>query len=133
MGISIQEFLAGRDACPVCETKGDQQHCITALLSREDSCILYNSMFYNQNIHTHSDTMLLQEIRATTDPTVVLDYYVRSEQVTQRINARPDKVSVWNWVYQTYIPNMLVKVRTGKKEDTIKTIDSMLCEIEKKY
>jgi len=133
MGISIQEFLAGREPCPVCETKGDQQHCITALLSREDSCILYNSMSYNQNIHTHSDTTLLQAIRATTDPTVVLDYYVRSEQVTQRINARTDKVDVWNWVYQTYIPNMLVKVRADQKEHAIKAIDDMLCEIEKKY
>jgi hypothetical protein len=133
MGISIQEFLAGREPCPVCETEGDQQHCITALLSREDSCILYNSMLYNQNIHTHSDTTLLQAIRATTDPTVVLDYYVRSEQVTQRINARTDKVDVWNWVYQTYIPNMLVKVRAGQKEHAIKAIDDMLCEIEKKY
>ena len=133
MGISIQEFLAGRESCPVCETEGNQQHCITALLSREDSCILYNSMLYNQNIHTHSDTTLLQAIRATTDPTVVLDYYVRSEQVTQRINARTDKVDVWNWVYQTYIPNMLVKVRAGQKEHAIKAIDDMLCEIEKKY
>ena len=133
MGISIQEFLAGREPCPVCETEGDQQHCITALLSREDSCILYNSMSYNQNIHTHSDTTLLQAIRATTDPTVVLDYYVRSEQVTQRINARTDKVDVWNWVYQTYIPNMLVKVRADQKEHAIKAIDDMLCEIEKKY
>jgi hypothetical protein len=133
MGISIQEFLAGREPCPVCETEGDQQHCITALLSREDSCILYNSMSYNQNIHTHSDTTLLQAIRATTDPTVVLDYYVRSEQVTQRINARTDKIAVWNWVYQTYIPNMLVKVRAGQKEHAIKAIDDMLCEIEKKY
>lgn len=133
MGISIQEFLAGREPCPVCETEGDQQHCITALLSREDSCILYNSMLHNQNIHTDSDTTLLQAIRATTDPTVVLDYYVRSEQVTQRINARTDKIAVWNWVYQTYIPNMLVKVRTGQKEHAIKAIDDMLCEIEKKY
>lgn len=133
MGISIQEFLEGRVACPVCDAKGDQQHCITALLSRADSCILFNSMFYNQNARTDSDTKLLQEIRATTDPTVVLDYYVRSEQVTQRINARADKVDVWNRIYKTYIPNMLVKVRAGKKEDAVKTIDGMLREIEKKY
>jgi hypothetical protein len=64
---------------------------------------------------------------------VVLDYYIRSEQVTQRINAREDRADVWNRVYKTYIPNMLVKVRAGKKEDAIKTIDGMLREIEKKY
>jgi hypothetical protein len=133
MGISIQEFLSGRVACPVCDASGDQEHCITALLSREDSCILFNSMFHNQNARTDSDTKLLQEIRATTDPKVVLDYYIRSEQVTQRINAREDRVDVWNRVYKTYIPNMLVKVRAGKKEDAVKTIDGMLREIEKKY
>jgi hypothetical protein len=133
MGISIQEFLEGRVACPVCDAKGDQQHCITALLSRADSCILFNSMFHNQNSRTDSDTKLLQQIRATTDPKIVLDYYIRSEQVTKRINDREDCVDVWNRIYKTYIPNMLVKVRAGKKEDAIKTIDGMLREIEKKY
>ncbi len=133
MGISIQEYLAGRVACPVCDASGDQEHCITALLSRQDSCILFNSMMHNQDTRTDADTKLLQELRATSNPQTVLNYYVRSQQVTQRINARSDRVNVWNVIYNTYIPNMLSQIRAGRKEDALNTIMSILGEVENKY
>ena len=133
MGISIQEFLSGRVACPVCDAKGDQEHCITALLSRIDSCIIFNSMYHNQNSRTDSDTALLQNLRATTDPNQVLDYYVRSERVVQRINAREDHKVIWDKIYRTYIPPMLVKVRAGQKQAAVDLLNTMLAEVEARY
>jgi hypothetical protein len=56
MGISIQEFLAGREPCEVCDSTGNQHHCITELLSRQDSCILYNAKGLNQTEQILNDT-----------------------------------------------------------------------------
>ena len=44
MGISVEEYLHNRQACAQCQEHGDEEHCVTTLLSREDNCIFYNSI-----------------------------------------------------------------------------------------
>lgn len=133
MGVSLQEFLAGRVACPVCDANGDQAHCITALLSREDSCILYNSIFHNQDHQTESDVTLLQNLRANTDPNKVLDYYARSEKVVQRINSAVNSKDIWNQIYRKHIPSLLEKVRAGQLQEAAGLLTAMLVEVENTY
>ena len=44
MGISVEEYLHNRQACAKCQEHGDEEHCVSTLLSREDNCIFYNSI-----------------------------------------------------------------------------------------
>ena len=133
MGISIQEFLAGREPCEVCDASGNQNHCITELLSRQDSCILFNAIEHNQDDQTWNDTVLLQELRYITDANKVLEYYIRSQKITENINARSNKVDIWNCVYETYVKHILIKVRNFEREQAFKDIMIMVEAMESSY
>jgi hypothetical protein len=133
MGISIQEFLAGREPCAVCEESGDQHHCITELLSRVDSCILYNAMGLNQTSEILNDTALLQELRSVSNPTQVLDYYIRSQAITTDINSRPNREDIWNHIYNQYIPPILTLLRDRQREATMNAIMALVTELERSY
>lgn len=133
MGISIQEFLAGREPCAVCEESGDQHHCITELLSRVDSCILYNAMGLNQTSEILNDTALLQELRSVSNPTQVLDYYIRSQAITTDINSRPNREDIWNHIYNQYIPPILTLLRDRQREATMSAIMALVTELERSY
>jgi hypothetical protein len=131
--LSVQEFLAGREPCDVCEANGDQHHCITELLSRQDSCLIFNAIENNQNHQTPNDTALLQELRAITSPQKVLDYYFRSQKLTQMINAKSDKLAIWNHVYQYHITTILELVRNRQTDEAYDAIMSMVESLEKEY
>lgn len=133
MGISIQEFLAGREPCEVCDSSGNQHHCITELLSRQDSCILYNSIGHNETLETANDTVLLQELRYISNPQKVLDYYIRSSKITEDINSRPNSVDIWNFIYNQYIPPILNLLRARQREDTLDAILNLVLELERSY
>ena len=133
MGISIQEFLSSREPCAVCEASGDQHHCITELLSRQDSCILYNSMGLNQDYHTMNDTALLQEMRATTAPDVVLDYYIRSERITRFINSMPNSDDVWNTIYFESVKPMLPDLRFRRTDVFLENLERLVENLELRY
>ena len=133
MGISIQEFLAGREPCEVCDASGNQNHCITELLSRQDSCILFNAIEHNQDDQTWNDTVLLQELRYITDANKVLEYYIRSQKITENINARSNKIDIWNSVYETYVKQILEKARNFEREQAFKDIMTMVESMERTY
>lgn len=133
MGISLQEFLAGREPCDICDSLGNQQHCITELLSRQDSCILFNAISYNQSLETANDTVLLQELRYVSNPQKVLNYYVRSADITQDINSRPNSVDIWNFIYNQYMPPILYLLRGRQREATLDAILNLVSELERSY
>ena len=133
MGISLQEFLAGREPCDICDSSGNQHHCITELLSRQDSCILFNAIALNQGTELLNDTALLQELRSVSDPQRVLDYYIRSSDITQDINSRPNSVDIWNFIYNQYIPPILYLLRDRQREATLDAILNLVSELERSY
>lgn len=131
--LSIQEFLAGREPCDVCSSTDNQQHCISELLSRQDSCILFNAIEHNQTDQTPNDTVLLQELRYVSNPVKVLDYYIRSQRITEDINSRPNRVDIWNFIHQVYVGKILLKLRTLDKVGTFNDIMTMVKELEVNY
>lgn len=131
--LSIQEFLAGREPCEVCSDNDNQQHCISELLSRQDSCILFNAIEHNQTDQTPNDTVLLQELRYVSNPVQVLEYYVRSQKITEDINSRPNSVDIWKVVYQLYVDNILKKLRSLDRVGTFNEIMSMVNALEVNY
>lgn len=133
MGISVQEFLAGREPCEVCDANGDQEHCISELLSRQDSCILYNSIELNQDNQTLNDTVLLQELRYLADPRKVLDYYIRATAITSDINSRRNRIDIWNTIYENYVVKILHQVRAREREIAFDKIMAMVEELEQEY
>ena len=118
MGISIQEFLAGREPCEVCDSTGNQHHCITELLSRQDSCILFNAMGLNQTEQILNDTALLQELRSVIDP---------------NINSRSNSVDIWNHIYNQYLTSVITRLRSRDRQGTFDLIMQVVTELERSY
>ena len=130
MGISLDDFVAGREPCAVCDSAGDQHHCITQLLSRLDCCIFYNTMEINQDRNTPSDVQQLQELRSVLDPERVLEYYFRSREIVEHINLRPNRISAWQDVYDRYVIKMLRKMRSDSAKAIVPDVFVMLTELE---
>lgn len=130
MGITIQEFLAGREPCDVCDAKGDQLHCVSELLSRLDSCILMNAIARNQDQHTYNDQVLLQELRYVSDPQTVLDYYIRSQRIVERVSRQADSEAQWNLIYGQWVLPVLETLRRRDSQATMHQIMSMVNELE---
>jgi hypothetical protein len=131
--LSVQEFLAGREPCDVCDATGNQQHCISELLSRQDSCILFNAIGHNQSDETFNDTALLQELRYLSDPSQVLDYYIRSTRIVQDINSRPNSTDIWNYIHNQYLGPVLQLLRSRNREATLDAILRIVNDLEKTY
>mgnify|MGYP003705533505 CR=1 FL=1 len=73
MGISLEDYIAGRTACEHCEATGNQVACVTELLSREDSCIFYNAIWKNGDPRDDNDIQYLQKFRGSQAPNEVLE------------------------------------------------------------
>lgn len=130
MGISLDDFVAGREPCAVCDSIGDQQHCITQLLSRLDCCIFYNTMEFNQDRHTPTDVAQLQQLRTVCDSAQVLEYYFRSREIVEHINLRPHRITAWRDVYDRYVVKMLRRMRAESAKVIVDDVFVMLTELE---
>jgi hypothetical protein len=127
MGISIEEFLQDQQPCEVCDSTGNQQHCVTELLSRVDCCIFYNVVHLNLAAHTDVIAML-QSLRASGDRQMVLDYYVRSKKIVEIINQQSDPSKSWTDIWDQYVSSIFHKVKNG--QDVIVDVFEMLEDLE---
>jgi hypothetical protein len=131
MGISLEEYLRDRQACEHCDATGDQEHCVTTLLSREDSCVFYNALTKNGDPHDDGDVALLQNFRSVIPEAQVLDYYFRASTIVQAINAEPgDHTDLWMDITNTYVYPILDLVRAENYEAAYASILTMLTELE---
>lgn len=131
MGISLEEYLKNREACEHCDATGDQEHCVTTLLSREDSCVFYNALIKNGDPHDDDDVVLLQNFRSVIPESQVLDYYIRASKIVQAINAEPgDHTDLWMDITRTYVYPILDLVRAESYEAAYASILIMLTELE---
>jgi hypothetical protein len=131
MGISLEEYLKDRQACEHCDATGDQEHCVTTLLSREDSCVFYNALIKNGDPHDDGDVVLLQNFRSVIPESQVLDYYIRASKIVQAINAEPgDHTDLWMDITRTYVYPILDLVRAESYEEAYASILTMLTELE---
>ena len=122
MAIDIKEFLAR----PYLE----QCHWITNSLGRLSQCMIYTAAVQNK---TTQHVPELRQLRNLIDVKTAVDYHNRSEQVTQRIMARPDSAEVWSGIYNQYIVNIAVLAAAGNATAAWVAIMAMLAEVESKY
>ena len=134
MGISLEEYLKNKEACPVCTEHGDDNHCRSTLLSREDNCLIMNSILYNDDAYDNMDVIYLQSLRGTASEEKILEYYIRSEKLVRRIKgSNGNSVETWSFYYKTYVHDIIQDLRIQHTQDALNKILEMLDSIEASF
>jgi hypothetical protein len=138
MGLSVEQYLARRQACEDCITHGDEDHCETTLLSREDNCLMYNMVwaYHIPNREKHlsftpdernrmsaaalAEAQLLQDLRSKLHADNVVDYYIRSQNLVTMIKGvHSNDRSVWAAYYTRFMPIILDHLRNKRYADAM--------------
>lgn len=136
MGISLEEYLRDRAACQHCVDNDDQEHCVTELLSREDSCIFYNAYTKatpdnRAESEIEAEVELLTNLRTYTDGEIVLDYYVRASRIVRQLNGNPLVDSdFWTNILYRYINPIMVQLKIGNIEEAKTEVLKMLDDLD---
>jgi len=146
MGISVEQYLHDRQACAQCKEHGDEEHCVSTLLSREDNCIFYNAILAYHlpvrskdaaftpdegNSNAQKDFVLLQELRGSVYEDKMVEYYVRSERIVTQIKGiHKNDQTIWRGYYDRYVRNILNSLRNGNKSEGIVKTAEMLEALE---
>ena len=142
MGISVEEYLHNRQACAQCQEHGDEEHCVTTLLSREDNCIFYNSILAyhlpsrtkttpftpdEDNAAAQADFALLQAYREYINEDKMVEYYVRAEKIVTQIRGiHQNDRSIWKGYYERYVKDILDALRNNNKSTAVvKTVEML--------
>ena len=146
MGISVEQYLHDRQACAQCREHGDEEHCVSTLLSREDNCIFYNAILAYHlparssdaaftpeegNANAQTDFVLLQALRDSIYEDKMVEYYVRSERIVTQIKGihRNDQ-TVWRGYYERYVRAILNSLRNDNMSEAIVKTAEMLEALE---
>ena len=146
MGISVEQYLHDRQACAQCREHGDEEHCVSTLLSREDNCIFYNAILAyhlptrskdaaftpnEDNANAQRDFVLLKALRDSVYEDKTVEYYVRSERIVTQIKGihRNDQI-IWRGYYDRYVRDILNSLRNDNKSDAIIKTAKMLEALE---
>ena len=122
MTVDIKEFLKK----PYLE----QCRWITLTLGRLHRCMIHTAAVQNK---TTQHVPELRQLRHLVAVETAVDYHNRSEQVTQRINARSDSDKVWSEIYNQYIPAIVVLANADNPGGAWAAIMAMLAEVESRY
>ena len=142
MGISVEEYLHNRQACAQCQEHGDEEHCVSTLLSREDNCIFYNAILAyhlptrtkttpftpdEHNTAAQADFVLLQAFREYINEDKMVAYYVQAEKtVTQIRGIHQNDRSIWKGYYERYVRDILDSLRNNDKSAAVvKTVEML--------
>jgi hypothetical protein len=131
MGITIEEYLAQREPCAVCDSTGNTEYCITHMLSRFDNCLFYNAVILNSDPYDNNDTLLLQNVRASIPGNKVLEYYMRAEPLVKKFKSDHGNDTVfWTGIYDRFIHDIILAVRAGQKDNAVTKVFAMLDTLE---
>jgi len=122
MTVDIKEFLKK----PYLE----QCRWITLTLGCLNQCMIHTAAVRNK---TTQHVPELRQLRHLVAVEIAVDYYNRSEVVTQRINARSDSAEVWGEIYNQYIPAIVVLANADNPGGAWTAIMAMLAEVESSY
>jgi hypothetical protein len=146
MGISVEQYLHDRQACAQCREHGDEEHCVSTLLSREDNCIFYNAILAYHlptrskdaaftpdegNVNAQTDFVLLQGLRDSVYEDKMVEYYVRAERIVTQIKGiHKNDQTIWRGYYERYVRNILNSLRNSNKSEAIIKTAEMLEALE---
>jgi hypothetical protein len=131
MGITIEQYLATRQPCTVCNDEGTQDYCITHMLSRDDNCLFYNAIILNSDPYDNADVLLLQNLRSSISGEKVLEYYYRSEPLVKLFKRQHGNNSeFWTGIYNRFIREILTEIRANNRTQVVTLIFNMLDTLE---
>jgi len=122
MTVDIKEFLT--------RPQLEQFRWITLTLGVMNRCMIHTAAVRN---NTTQHVPELRQLRHLVAVETAVDYHNRSEQVTQRINARSDSDKVWSEIYNQYIPAIVVLANADNPGGAWAAIMTMLTEVESRY
>jgi hypothetical protein len=147
MGISVEEYLAKKAACADCIAHGDEDHCVSTLLSREDNCLFYNIILAYHlpdrnktqaftpdemtSVAVQREFALLKSLRDKIKEEKVVEYYVRAQNIVTMIKGihQNDRL-IWAGYYDRYVTDILKDIKDGKDEDAVTKMYIMIEELE---
>ena len=135
MSITIEHYLKDMKECPVCHDHGSEKMKDTVVLSREDNCLIYNSIWFNEDPHDNADILLLQKMRASISEVKVLEYYYRSNLIVKHIKILADRnqVDFWQYYYQKYVFDIVQFLKVNDTTTACDKIFKMLDELEAEH
>jgi hypothetical protein len=134
MGITIAEYLAQREPCTVCDVEGTVDYCITHMLSRYDNCLFYNGIINNNNNYDNADVLLLQNLRSSIPGQRVLDYYIRSQPLVQKLKLlHGNDQQFWSVIYSRFLASIVNSLKVGNNQEAESKIFEMLDTLEAEY
>lgn len=134
MGISVAEYFAQKEACASCVEHGDEEHCVTTLLSRKENCFFYNVIHMNLGEYTEEERELARNIRNDMSEEQLVNYYIRGENVIE--NMRLFELPHYEQLEIITRINFMYIHKIMKNKDKSKVFDmlmQMLDAIEKEY
>ena len=122
MTVDTKEFLK----------KSYPEQClwITRKMGHSPQCMIHTAAVQN---NTTQHVPELRQLRHLVAVETAIDYHNRSEQVTQRIMARPDAVEIWGKIYNQYILDIVSLANADNPTEAWVSIMSMLAEVESQY
>jgi hypothetical protein len=137
MGISVAEYFAQKEACEHCSEHGNEEHCVTTLLSRAENCFFYNAVHMNVGDYTEEERALARSFRDQLTEEALVDYYFRGEIIIEKMKLfdRPfyetyDMVCKINHVY---LKPIMTELKRENITEVLKLTELMLSSIEKEY
>jgi hypothetical protein len=137
MGISVAEYFANKEACQDCAEHGDEEHCVTTLLSRAENCFFYNATHMNIGDYTEEDREIVRNLRSSMTEEELVNYYVRGEQLIENMKLfeKPhyEQYAIITRIDFNYLQKIVKEIKKNNKEKVYSMTLNMLDEIEKEY
>jgi hypothetical protein len=137
MGISVAEYFAQKEACSHCAEHGNEEHCVTTLLSRKENCFVYSIIHDKVGEYTPEEVKMLRDMRNNLPDEENVEYYVRGEKLIEEMGLmdKPyyEQYSIFSKINYNHIRNVVSALTDNRTEDAKQLINNMLSVLEKEY
>jgi hypothetical protein len=137
MGISVADYFAQKEACSDCLEHGDEEHCVTTLLSRAENCFFYNATHMNIGDYSEEDREIVRNMRNNLSEEELVEYYVRGENIIEHMKLfeKPhyEQYAIITRIDFNHLQKIVREVKNNNKEKVFSMVTYMLDEIEKEY
>lgn len=134
MGISVAEYFAQKQACNDCLEHGDEEHCVTTLLSRKENCFVYNIIHNNIGEYSLEQVQLLHDLRSHCSEVENVIYYMRGERLIEKMGIldKPfyQQSLLFTVINFKYIKQVVSAMTENRLEDAKHIINNMLSILE---
>ena len=135
MGISVAEYFAQKEACDHCKEHGNEEYCVTHLLSRKENCFFYNITHNFIGDYTPEQIQLMHKLREVLPEEESVDYYVRCDKLITKMEIfeKPfyEQYSIFSKINYLYYRNIIKALAEENVDDARHLINSMLNDLEK--